>query len=81
MAHVVDRPVPSVLLTRSDDVMGGEVVFAGTRVLFRSLVDYLEGGQTLDEFLDDFPAVSREHATAVLELAHESTAARAHPSR
>lgn len=65
------------LIQRSDDLLGGTPVFAGTRVPVQTLFDYLEGGDSLDEFLDDFPAVSREHAVKVLErmkevfLAHE----------
>ncbi|MDX6612552.1 MAG: hypothetical protein QOD75_1738 [Blastocatellia bacterium] len=54
-------------INRSDDILGGTPVFAGTRVPVQSLFDYLEGGDTLDEFLDDFPAVSREHALKILE--------------
>jgi uncharacterized protein (DUF433 family) len=50
-------------------VLGGTAVFRGTRVPFQALVDYLEGGQTLDEFLDDFPTVIRSAAIAALELA------------
>ena len=56
------------LITRSDDILGGTPVFAGSRVPVQTLFDYLEGGETLDEFLDDFPAVSRELAVSVLEL-------------
>jgi len=41
-------------------VMGGTPVFVGTRVPFQTLIDYIEGGDTLDEFLDDFPTVTRE---------------------
>ncbi|OGQ72125.1 MAG: hypothetical protein A2W73_05510 [Deltaproteobacteria bacterium RIFCSPLOWO2_12_55_13] len=52
--------------------MSGAVVFAGTRVPVQTLVDYLEEGSSLDEFLDDFPTVSREHAVGVLELMKES---------
>lgn len=65
------------LIQRSDEILGGTPVFAGTRVPVQTLFDYLEGGDSLDEFLDDFPAVSREHAVRVLEkmkevfLAHE----------
>lgn len=65
------------LINRSDEILGGTPVFAGTRVPVQTLFDYLEGGDSLDEFLDDFPAVSREHAVKVLEkmkevfLAHE----------
>ena len=55
------------LINRSDDILGGTPVFAGTRVPVQTLFDYLEEGDTLDEFLDDFPAVSREHAIKVLE--------------
>ena len=55
------------LINRSDDILGGTPVFAGTRVPVQTLFDYLEEGDILDEFLDDFPAVSREHAIKVLE--------------
>ncbi len=57
------------LITRDPDVMSGAPVFRGTRVPFQTLLDYLEGGETLDEFLDDFPTVSREAAIAALEHA------------
>ncbi len=60
--------LPSPLVTRSDKVMSGAVVFAGTRVPVQTLIDYLEEGDRLDDFLKDFPTVSREHAVAVLEL-------------
>jgi len=69
--------VPSPLITRSDEVVSGVVVFAGTRVPVQTLLDYLEEGDTLDQFLEDFPTVSREHAVAVLELAKESVFAHA----
>lgn len=58
-------------------ILGGTPVFVGTRVPFRALIDYLEGGHSLDEFLDDFPTVSREQVIASLEAAHEALAARA----
>jgi len=61
--------LPKPLITRSDEVMSGAVVFAGTRVPLQTLLDYIEEGDTLDNFLVDFPTVSREHAVAVLELA------------
>ena len=70
-------PLPKPLITRSDAVMSGAVVFAGTRVPVQTLLDYLEEGDILDSFLKDFPAVSREHAVAVLELAKESVLAHA----
>jgi uncharacterized protein (DUF433 family) len=57
------------LIERSDDVLGGTPVFAGTRGPVQSLLDYLEGGDRLDDFLDDFPTVSRSQAVQVLEMA------------
>jgi uncharacterized protein (DUF433 family) len=48
------------------EILGGKPVFVGTRVPVKALWDYLEGGDTLDEFLDDFPSVSRAQAVAVL---------------
>lgn len=57
------------LVTRSDDRAWGAVVFAGTRVPVEALFDYLEAGDTLDEFLRQFPTVTREQAVAVLEAA------------
>jgi len=69
--------VPNPLVTRSDEIMSGVVVFAGTRVPVQTLLDYLEEGDTLDQFLEDFPTVSREHGVAVLELAKESVFAQA----
>src|SRR5713101_8006352 len=53
------------------EILGGTPVFVGTRVPFRNLIDYLEHGHSLDEFLDEFPSVSREQAVAALEAAHE----------
>jgi uncharacterized protein (DUF433 family) len=57
------------VLVRDRDILGGTPVFRGTRVPFQALLDYLEGGETLDEFLDDFPTVTREAAIASLEQA------------
>ncbi len=51
------------------EILGGTSVFRGTRVPLKNLVDYLAAGDTLDEFLDHFPSVKREQATAVLEIA------------
>ena len=62
-------PLPDPLITARRDTMSGMPVFAGTRVPVKSLFDYLEAGDPLDEFLRQFPGVSREHAVAVLELA------------
>jgi uncharacterized protein (DUF433 family) len=59
------------LIRSSRNVLGGTPVFAGTRVPIKNLIDCLEAGDTLDEFLDDFPSVTREQAVQVLKLAKE----------
>jgi uncharacterized protein (DUF433 family) len=64
--------VPKNVVRSDPEVMGGTPVFAGTRVPAQSLFDYLEGGETLDEFLRQFPSVKREQAVAALELARDS---------
>jgi uncharacterized protein (DUF433 family) len=53
------------------EILGGTPVFVGTRVPMQALIDYLEGGHPLADFLDDFPTVSREQAIAALEQAKE----------
>ena len=59
-------------VVRSDpEIMGGTPVFVGTRVPVQALIDYLEGGHPLSEFLEDFPTVKREQAIAVLEHAKQ----------
>ena len=61
------------LVVHSDPaIMSGTFVFVGTRVPFQTLFDYLEGGQPLSEFLEDFPTVSKEQAIAALEQAKEA---------
>ena len=62
-------PLSNNAIVRDPEVLGGTPVFRGTRVPFQALLDYLEGGQTLDEFLDDFPTVTREAAVHALEHA------------
>jgi uncharacterized protein (DUF433 family) len=57
------------VVIKDPDIRGGTPIFRGTRVPFSTLLDYLEGGDTLDEFLDDFPTVSRDAAIAALEQA------------
>ena len=61
------------------EIMGGTPVFVGTRVPLATLLDYLEAGQPLSEFLEDFPTVTREQAVAALEQAKEALLARARP--
>ncbi len=62
-------PESADIIVKDPDILGGTPVFRGTRVPFQALLDYLEGGQPLAEFLDDFPSVSREAAIAALEAA------------
>jgi uncharacterized protein (DUF433 family) len=61
------------LITRSDDRAWGAAVFAGTRVPVDTLFEYLESGETLDEFLRQFPTVTREQAVGVLEMSRDFT--------
>ena len=60
---------PNGVIVRDPDILGGTPVFRGTRVPFQALLDYIEGGQTLDDFLEDFPTVAREMAVDALEHA------------
>ena len=74
MTHLSD-------IVRSDpDILGGTPVFVGTRVPIQSLFDYLEGGDTLDEFLRQFPSVRRDQAIAVLDHARATLLAGARSS-
>lgn len=59
--------LPEPLITISPDYLSGAPIFTGTRVPVQALFDYIEGGDPLDEFLEDFPNVTREHAIAVLQ--------------
>lgn len=63
------------LVSRDPEIMSGALCFTGTRVPVKKLFDYLEGSSTLEDFLEDFPTVSRERAVAVLEAAREGLAA------
>jgi uncharacterized protein (DUF433 family) len=60
---------PSSVVHSDPDILGGTPVFVGTRVPVQALIDYIEGGHSLKEFLDDFPSVTRELAIAALEQA------------
>jgi len=57
------------VIIKNPNILGGTPVFRGTRVPFQNLLDYIEGAETLDEFLDDFPTVTREQAVTALEQA------------
>lgn len=63
---------PSSVVHCDPEILGGTPVFVGTRVPFQNLTDYLAGGESLDEFLHQFPSVSREQAQAALGLAREA---------
>ena len=63
--------MPSVIV-RDPDILGGTPCFRGTRVPFKNLLDYIETGETLDAFLEDFPSVTREMAVEALETAKDS---------
>jgi uncharacterized protein (DUF433 family) len=64
-----DKRMDTSVIVKNPEILGGVPVFVGTRVPFQALLDYLEGGQTLDEFLDHFPTVTREAAIGALEEA------------
>ena len=59
------------VITCDAEILSGTPVFKSTRVPIKNLIDYLEAGDNLDEFLDDFPSVSRDQAIQTLELAKE----------
>ncbi len=59
------------IITIDQDILGGQPVFKGTRVPIESFFDHLEAGVPLDEFLDDFPTVSKTQAVALLEVANK----------
>lgn len=60
------------VIIKDPEILGGEPVFRGTRVPFKILIEYLEGGDTLDQFLEQYPSVSRELAVAAIEEARVS---------
>ncbi|KRT77054.1 MAG: protein of unknown function DUF433 [Armatimonadetes bacterium CSP1-3] len=70
----------STVVFSDPEILGGTPVFFGTRVPVQSLFDYLEGGESLDEFVRQFPSVSREQALTVLALARESLLTGARPA-
>ena len=60
------------VIQRSPDILGGTPVFVGTRVPVRTLLDYLEAGENIEDFLEDFPTVTRDQAVAALRMAREA---------
>ena len=77
MATVV--PAVELPVHRDPEILGGTPVFRGTRVPFQTLLDYLEAGDPLGEFLEDFPSVSREQAVAALDAARDLVLAQLGP--
>ena len=71
----------NALISVDPQVQGGVPVFAGTRVPLKNLFDYLEAGDRIDDFIDDFPAVTRDQAIAALESAREALVDGASSSR
>jgi len=65
------NPSGATVIVRDPEILSGTPVFAGTRVPAKNLIDYLEHGRSLDQFLDDFPTVRREQVIAALEEAKE----------
>ena len=72
---MTNRPT---VIHSNPNILGGTPVFVGTRVPLQNLIDYLEAGDSLDDFLASFPSVTREQAIAALELAREALEASAH---
>ncbi|MGB2669860.1 MAG: DUF433 domain-containing protein [Candidatus Acidiferrum sp.] len=64
------------VIAKNPEILGGALVFRGTRVPIQTLFDYLEGGETLEDFLEGFPTVSRDSAIAALEEAKHPLLAR-----
>jgi uncharacterized protein (DUF433 family) len=71
---------PASVVHSDPDILGGTPVFVGTRVPVRTLLDYLEAGDSLADFLEDFPSVTREQAASALRLAREMLVAHANPA-
>ena len=69
------------MIVSDREILGGTPVFRGTRVPVKNLIDYLEAGDSLDTFLDEFPSVSRAQAIAALEIAREYLTIDARPPR
>jgi uncharacterized protein (DUF433 family) len=70
--YAQERYTMTRVIVKDVNILGGEPVFRGTRVPFKILIDYLEGGDTLDQFLEEYPSVSRELAIAAIEEAKTS---------
>jgi uncharacterized protein (DUF433 family) len=71
LLHQRGHTMPTPIISSSQDVMGGTPVFVGTRVPIQTLIDYLEAGESIDDFLEGFPTVKRVQAVAFLNDAKE----------
>jgi len=71
-----ERGMQATIIVRDPEILGGAACFRGTRVPLQNLLDYLEAGDTLDQFLEQFPTVTREMAIEALETAKDSLLAR-----
>lgn len=78
---MVDMATLDSVVQVDPEILGGTPVFRGTRVPVKNLLDYLAAGDTLEQFLDDFPTVKRAQAVAALELAKDLLTSCAHPAR
>jgi uncharacterized protein (DUF433 family) len=63
---MIPMPLDSAMISVSPDVMGGTLVYAGTRVPIETLLDYLKGGESVDDFLEGFPTITREQVVGFL---------------
>jgi uncharacterized protein (DUF433 family) len=75
--RVMSSAVSAPVIHSDPEILGGTPVFVGTRVPLKNLIDYLRGGHSVDEFLDDFPSVSHEQVVSVLVEAMEALSHRA----
>lgn len=74
MQHLNEEQIARLPIASDPEILSGETVFKGTRVPVAALLDNIEAGLTLDEFIDNFPTVTREQAVQVLEFAKETLA-------
>lgn len=77
---MMDRERIPPVVHSDPEILGGTPVFIGTRVPVRNLLDYVESGQSLNQFLEDFPSVSRDQAVAALRWARQMLVAHARPA-
>ena len=80
-AGLIDMATLKSVIQTQSSVLSGTPVFAGTRVPFQNLIDYLEQGDSINTFLQDFPSVSREQVVAALDLARDALIANARTNR